>query len=95
MSDNEEGFANEEPTELIEYNYKPSSRAWTTIAKKSNNIFRKNNQLTFIACSSRYINDSIHSEWMDYLYALKKPKNVVFSAGVKNQVTFQENNLTF
>lgn len=60
MSDNEEGFAIEATSELIDFNYQPSSRIWTTLTKKANCIFKKGSPLTLLTCTSKLINDSIH-----------------------------------
>lgn len=67
-------------SELIDFNYQPSSRIWTTLGKKANCIFKKASPLTLLTCASKLINDSIHSEWIQSLYSVRKPSNVVFAA---------------
>lgn len=65
------------------------------MTKKGYQLFKKHNPLTLLTCSARLINTSIHSEWIESLLSISKPKNIVYSSGSRTHLNFQEQNIIF
>ena len=78
---------------MVDYDYQPCSRAWTSTTKSYCPTLKKNSHLLLLS-TSRLINTSIHGEWLRSLHS-SAPNGIVFSATGGAPVNSSEQNLKF